>query len=116
MRLCKSFDLAIRFLFFDKPSLLNVPTLLLPPEDLSVARIFHPAPSFPPCFSKEKLQRAEGEGGGRGRKISRVARHKTYERRFDHKEGENYGSNGDTLSRGLEEASGANACRNYTRW
>lgn len=25
-------------------------------------------------------------------------------------------SNGDTLSRGLEEAPGANACRNYTRW
>lgn len=95
-------------------------------KDLSVARIFHHTAflslpsSLPRYFSKEKLQRAarreETRRGIRKRKEDKPCRVTQNLRLVLTKRARIMCSNGDTLSRGLEEAPGANACRNYTRW
>lgn len=96
----KSFDLAIRFLFFDKRSLFVRP---FSRAQGFIPRIFHYSLSL-------------GGEGVRKRKEDKPCRVTQNLRLVLTKRARIMCSNGDTLSRGLEEAPGANACRNYTRW
>lgn len=113
----KSFDLAIRFLFFDKRSLFVRP---FSRAQGFIPRIFHYSLSLSLSLSvylggKTAAWREGGGEGVRKRKEDKPCRVTQNLRLVLTKRARIMCSNGDTLSRGLEEAPGANACRNYTR-